>query len=78
MTNLAYAIIAGACFIVSLSAGIWLFLHLNSVAARFEGTADMVSSDANPRKSRAQIVSAVTVLITGAVACVVLAVIAMG
>ena len=67
------AILAGICFVLSVSAGIWLFLHLTSLAAQFEGYADLVPADARPRQSRKKMLAAITILIAGATACLLIA-----
>jgi hypothetical protein len=71
-------ILAGAFFVVSLLAGVWLVLHLTSLAAAFEGYADLVPAEARPRHSRARLVTAMILLLGGALACLMLAFLVAG
>ena len=71
------AILAAMAFVASLATGIWLMLHLNSVASVFEGHANLITSDSRPRYSKAQVVFSMAVLIGGAALCIVLALAAM-
>lgn len=66
--------LAGLGFIASLAAGIWLCLHLTSVAHAFEGTADVVSAGKSPRFSPTSVITAVIVLLGGALICILIAI----
>lgn len=65
-------ILGAVSFVSALSAGIWLFLHLTSVASAFAGNADIVEAKSAPRFSRAAVVIAIAILMAGATACVAL------
>ncbi|MBS7668140.1 hypothetical protein [Croceicoccus gelatinilyticus] len=71
------SIIAAIGFVAALSAGIWLFLHLTSVASAFAGNADLVEARKRPRHSKAKVLASVIIMIAGAVGCVVLALTSM-
>lgn len=73
MSVLAIQILAAALFLSSILSGVWLMLHLTSLAAAFEDNADLVSADARPRQSKTGLIIAMTVLIGGAGGCLLLA-----
>lgn len=79
MSLLLVQFLAALFFVSSLMAGIWLILHLVSLAATFEGRADLVpAEDARPRVSRWKIILAMSLLIGGAGACLLLAFLVAG
>ena len=78
MSITMFQILAGLFFVASLAAGIWLIIHLTSVAAAYKGHADIVPAEARPRHSRAGVVTAILVLLGGAAACILLAFLVVG
>lgn len=66
--------LAGLCFVAAMGAGIWLCLHLTSVAHAFEGKADVVTAEKSPRFSLATVITAVAVLIGAASICILIAI----
>lgn len=73
MSITIFGIVAAASFVASLAAGLWLMLHLNSVASAFEGNADLVSSDTRARHSKLEVLVAIAVLLGSAALCIALA-----
>lgn len=71
------SVIAAIGFVAALSAGIWLFLHLTSVANAFAGNADLVEAKKRPRYSKASVFTGLIIMIAGGVSCVVLALTSM-
>lgn len=78
MTLVIIQILAAIFFVASLSAGIWLFLHLSSLASALDGLADLAKAEARPRYSKARLAIAMAVLIGGAAACLLLAFLVVG
>lgn len=78
MSLLLIQFLAALFFVSSLISGVWLILHLPSLAAAFEGTADLVSAKAKPRVSRWKMILAISVLLGGAGACLLLALLVAG
>jgi hypothetical protein len=66
-------LLAAVFFVVSLMSGVWLIFHLVSLAAAFDGYADLVPADARPRVSRVRILIAMLLLVGGAGACLLIA-----
>lgn len=66
-------LLAAVFFVVSLTSGVWLIFHLVSLAAAFDGYADLVPADARPRVSRVRILIAMLLLVGGAGACLLIA-----
>lgn len=73
MSITMFQVLAGLFFVASIAAGIWLIIHLTSLAAAYKGYADIVPAEARPRHSSAGVVAATVILLGGAAACILLA-----